>query len=153
VLPASETDVGTPPTAAVLVLLTLAHINTAKQKNYVAGGSASVLLVSPNIKGLISGLYGKTGQQSNVDKHTLSTNVTLIETPFGDLKVVPNVLMSDQVQLGIDPENSSIGWLRKVGSAQLAKTGDTDAKLVNAEWCVRPDAIRAHFAILGAKAS
>jgi hypothetical protein len=77
----------------------------------------------------------------------------MIETPFGDLKIVPNVLMSDQVQIGLDPEASNIGWLRKVASVPLAKTGDTDAKLVNAEWCVRPDAIRAHFAIVGAKAS
>jgi hypothetical protein len=157
-LPISEVAAGTAPTDANLILLTLAHINTAKQKNYVAGGSATLLIVSPNQKANISGMFGKGTttayyQNSAVDKNELSTNVTMIETPFGDLKVVPNLFISDLHVLGIDPSLSSIGWLRKVGSTQLAKIGDGDSKLVNGEWCVRPDAIRAHFGITGIKAA
>lgn len=156
----SETATATPPAnIGACVVLTLAHINTVKQQNYVTGGSADTLIVSPNIKAAISGMFGKGAvatafyQQSQVGKNELSTNVTLIETPFGDLKVVPNLFISDQTILGIDKENLDIGWLRKLGSTTLAKTGDTEAKLVNCEWALKPKAIRAHFAILGSKAS
>lgn len=158
-LPTTETDAGTAPAnLAACVVLTLAHINTAKQKNYVAGGSADTLIVSPNIKAAISGMFGKGSstayyQNSAVGKNELSTNVTMIETPFGDLKVVPDLFISDQTILGIDAENLTIGWLRKIGATALAKTGDTEAKLVNCEWAVKPKAIRAHFCIVGTKAS
>ena len=125
----------TAPTAGTLRAFGEPLLKTVITSVYQNGGDASVLLVSPNHKTLVSAFTGgvqrtnevAVGQRGDV---TLQTAFTFYGHDFGVTKVVPNRVMAGagaglvNTAYIVDKDKLALGQLRPMESEELAKVGD-----------------------------
>jgi hypothetical protein len=111
-------------------------ILSALQQLYTVGGEASILMVKPSDAKIIAGFSGATGRQRQIvgGSTTVTNNVKVYETPFGDVKVVMNRFQLATAALLYDPSYWRLlvfrNWFREV----LAKTGDSLKQMMIGEF-------------------
>jgi hypothetical protein len=131
--------------------LTEAMIISALQQLYTVGGEASVLMVKPSDAKIIAGFSGATGRARQItDRNTTVTNnVKVYETPFGDVKVVMNRFQLATAALLYDPSYWRLlvfrNWTREV----LAKTGDAMTQMLIGEFSLKHSNFKASASITG----
>ncbi len=118
---------GTPTTAAVDGTqrnFTETQVKTAMQLSYSSGADPKYIMMGPvnrvNFSSQITG--GATKFYSVEDKKMVAT-ISVYETDFGPLKVIPNRKQRERDAHIIDPEYLSIGWLEPWTMQELATTG------------------------------
>jgi hypothetical protein len=135
--------------------LTEARVKDVLQLAFTNGGEPSLMVVGPFNKRVVSNFRGRNSSGStpvaqitaNVGKNTVVQSVSVYETDFGSLKVIPSRWVRERTVLLLDPEYARIGFLRNFTSQTLAKTGDHDARMILAEWGLQVDNERAHAKI------
>jgi hypothetical protein len=116
--------------------LTEAMILSALQQLYTVGGEASILMVKPSDAKIIAGFSGATGRQRQImgTGTTVTNNVKVYETPFGDVKVVMNRFQLATAALLYDPSYWRLLVLRNWFREVLAKTGDSLKQMLIGEF-------------------
>lgn len=114
---------------------------------YTAGGSPTVLLVSPANKQIFSTFSGIAEQRFEAPK-TGQTKIVgaadVYMSDFGVLSVVPDRFLSDEITYVLDPSMASVSYLRPFKSQKLAKTGDSEKHLLNVEYTLKVNNEAAH---------
>jgi len=121
---------------SALAALTEAQVETLAQDVYVASAKkVPYLVVSAVINPAISKFTGVAGTRFNqVEDKTLKNVIDEYETDFGTIKVVPSLKLARSKDVyGINPEYLKVAYLRPFQTVPLAKTGDSDKKMLIVE--------------------
>jgi len=103
------------------------------------GGNLDTVVCNGAIKREISDFAGRSASQIIVSPETVANNVTLVQTDFGDCKVMldRHMAVTNGVDVGfIDWDYLNIAFLRPFTRQTLAKQGDADVENLLCEWGV-----------------
>ena len=103
------------------------------------GGDLDTVVCNGAIKREISDFAGRAASQIIVSPETVANNVTLVQTDFGDCKVMldRHMKVDNGVDVGfIDWDYLNIAFLRPFTRQTLAKQGDADIENLLCEWGV-----------------
>jgi len=119
------------------VALTEANVDSLAELMYKnSGESPDYILVSPTNKQAVSKFTGPAGTRFNkVEDKTLRTAIDEYETDFGMIRIVPDIFLAQSGDVyAIQPEYLRVAYLRPFQTVPLAKTGDSDKKLLIVEY-------------------
>lgn len=117
------------------------------QQVWTEGGDAKMLMVGALLKQKVSTFTGIAQTRFNVNGSKPASIIGAADiyvSDFGNLEVVPNRFMPQDVAYHVDPSMASINFLRPFEKVELAKTGDADKMLLICEWGVKVNNERAH---------
>lgn len=129
----ASTDATTPAT------VTQANVNAIIRACWTQGGEPDVIMVGPYNKVKVSGFSGiltNTIQQKAGGQATIIAAADAYQSDFGLLKVVPNRFNRDRTLTVLDMEYWAVAYLRPFQSFPLAKVGDSDQRMILAEYCL-----------------
>jgi Family of unknown function (DUF5309) len=140
--PVSETAT---PTGGTDETLTEALFKGVHKLSFNAGGSATMLFTNSNQKSIIDGFTGRTNSQHNIAETKVQASVSFYASDFGNLRVVLDRHMDQQIIYGIDPEYARMVYYRPFQQKPIANIGDAETRMILAEWGVQVDNDKAHF--------
>lgn len=130
---------------------TQAILNTVIQSAYVAGGSPTILMVTPAQKVVASTFAGIATRYKDVPSNVQASIIGAADvyvSDFGTISIVPNRFIpnsdSDDVAFLLDPEMASVAYLRPFQTNELAKTGDADVTQLLVEYTLEVKNEAAH---------
>jgi len=141
VVPTSATGAHTASTTAAgsLGVMTEALFMGIANGIWDNGGDLDTVVCNGAIKREISDFAGRAASQIIVSPETVANNVTLVQTDFGDCKVMMDrhMAVTNGVDVGfIDFDYLNIAFLRPFTRQTLAKQGDADTENLLCEWGV-----------------
>ena len=110
------------------------------------GGELDTVLCNGAIKREISDFAGRSASQIIVSPETVANNVTLVQTDFGDCKVMMDrhMAVTNGVDVGfVDWDYLNVAFLRPFTRQTLAKQGDADVENLLCEWGVQMSNVQA----------
>jgi hypothetical protein len=126
-------------------------LNTVIQSAYVAGGSPTILMVTPAQKVVASTFAGIATRYKDVPSNVQASIIGAADvyvSDFGTISIVPNRFIpntdSDDVAFLLDPEMASVAYLRPFQTNELAKTGDADVTQLLVEYTLEVKNEAAH---------
>jgi hypothetical protein len=130
---------------------TQAILNTVIQSAYVAGGSPTILMVTPAQKVVASTFAGIATRYKDIPSNVQASIIAAADvfvSDFGTISIVPNRFIpntdSDDVAFLLDPEMASVAYLRPFQTNELAKTGDADVTQLLVEYTLEVKNEAAH---------
>jgi hypothetical protein len=126
---------------------TKAILDAVILSTYNAGGNPSVLMVSPYVKTVFSKILDDADVVP-LRKAVTSGQATIVAaadtylSDFGEIVVVPNRQMARagaavaRNAFLIDPKMVTAGFFRDIQQHKPAKTGDSEKRVLNAEYCL-----------------
>ena len=134
---------------SVKAALTETEVKSVLQKIFTASGdSPEYALVSPVNKQIISTFTGPGTRFNEVEDKTLKTAVDVYESDFGDVKIVPDIFLAQSGDCYfINPNFIRVAYLRPFQTVPLAKTGDSDKKMLLVDYTLEMGNEHAHGAI------
>lgn len=117
--------------------LTEALLKDVIQQCYSSGGMTTgdeFLMVGPYNKGVVSGFTGRSQARQNIGEEKIQAAAHLYASDFGDIKIVPNLFSRERSATLICPEYASTAYLRGIHKKDLAVTGDSQRKFIQAEY-------------------
>lgn len=134
----SGTTNGYPNAAAgngTLRALTEAMLNTAIQSVWTEGGEAKHVIVSPINKRLISTTFvANSTRYKDADAKKLISAVDIYESDFGQVQIIADRFSPPRDVFVIDPNFVKMAELQPTRQLDLARTGHTENKLIQAEY-------------------
>ena len=129
--------------------LTEAQVKTMLQNVYKNSGDCPEYgVVSPNNKQIISTFTGPGTRFIKVEDAVLKTKVDVYESDFGDVKIIPDIFLArSRDTFWLQPNYLKIEYLRPFQTIPLAKTGDSDQKMLLCEFTLNPTNEHAHGAV------
>lgn len=117
---------------SVTAALTETMVKSVLQKIYSSSGeSPEYAVVSPVNKQIISGFAGPGTRFIEVEDKTLKTAVDVYQSDFGDVKIIPDIFLAQSKDcFFINPNYLRVAYLRPFQTTPLAKTGDSDKKML-----------------------
>lgn len=126
-------------------------LNTVIQSAYVAGGSPTILMVTPAQKVVASTFAGIATRYKDIPSNVQASIIAAADvfvSDFGTISIVPNRFIpntdSDDVAFLLDPEMASVAYLRPFQTNELAKTGDADVTQLLVEYTLEVKNEAAH---------
>lgn len=134
---------------SVKAAVTETMVKSALQKTYTnSGENPEYMLVSPTNKQNISAFSGPGTRFIEVKDDTLMTKVDVYEGDFGEIKIIPDIFLATSGDIyGINPNYYRVAYLRPFQTIPLAKTGDSDQKMLLVEFSAEMCNEHAHFGI------
>lgn len=114
--------------------LTESDVEAAMQTAWTAGAQPDVMMVGPFQKRTISGFTGRSNTRQMVDVNTVSSNITLFASDFGDLRVMMNRKQRDRTVFLLDFEYWKVAFLRPFTRQEISKVGDADREQLIVEF-------------------
>lgn len=117
--------------------LTDTILNQAIEDVWVAGGDPSILMCGAKQKAAITGFSGNTSDSrkfTNAEAKKYINAVDVYVSDYGELNVVPNRLMQNDIVLILQPDMWSVDYYRDFQTTDLAKTGDFESKQLLVEY-------------------
>lgn len=117
------------------------------QSVWTNGGTPKMLLVGPFNKRTASGFAGIAGQRFNVDGAAPSTIIGAADvyvSDFGNVNIVPSRFQRERDAFLVDPEYAAVAFLRNFRTEELAKTGDSQKKMIVVEYALKVRTEKAH---------
>lgn len=129
--------------------ITETQVKTVLQEIYTnSGESPEYGLVSPVNKQNISAFTGPGTRFIEVEDATLMTKVDVYESDFGEVKLIPDIFLANSHDtFWINPNYARLAYLRPFQTIPLAKTGDSDQKMLLCEYTLELGNEHAHGAI------
>jgi len=123
---------------AVTAAITEAEVKSVLQKIFTSSGeSPEYCLVSPVNKQLISAFTGPGTRFNQVEDKTLQTAVDVYQSDFGEVKIIPDIFLAHSGDcFFINPQYVKVAYLRPFQTIPLAKTGDSDKKMLLVDYCL-----------------
>lgn len=113
-----------------------------------SGESPEYGIVSPVNKQIISGFAGPGTRFVEVEDKTLKTAVDVYQSDFGDVKIIPDIFLANSHDaFFINPDYLRVAYLRPFETVPLAKTGDSDKKMLLVDYTLEVSNEKAHGAI------
>jgi hypothetical protein len=132
------------PTDGTATTFLEADLKSALAAAWTDGGDPTTIMMSTKNKALFNSFAGVAQKYNDVGMKNSSIigSVDIYVSDFGNHRAVLNRYMRDNAVLCIDPDHVGVATLRPIQKVQLAKTGDSEKWLLNAEYCltVTPDA-------------
>lgn len=122
-------------------------IKTAMQRAYIAGAEPSILMIGPVTKLAVSKFTGRNGTQVQVNQNTVTSNVTIYASDFGDLKVVVDRFQRERTAFLLDPEFAAVAYFRNFSTQDIARVGDAETKQIVVEYGLEMRQQAAHAAV------
>ncbi|CAM2142674.1 Phage head protein [Pararobbsia alpina] len=134
---------------SVTTTVTEAQVITVLQEIFTSSGeSPEYALVSPKNKTNISKFAGPGTRFIEVEDKVLKTAVDVYESDFGDVKIVPDIFLAHSGDIFfINPNYIRVAYLRPFQTVPLAKTGDSDKKMLLVDYTLEVGNEHAHGAI------
>jgi hypothetical protein len=135
---------------SVKVALTEDQVGQLATSMYTHSGEApEYLFVSPTNKRNVSKFTGPSGTRFNqIEDKVLRTAIDQYETDFGLVKVVPDIFLAQSGDcLALNPQYLKIAFFRPFDTVPLAKTGDSDKKMLIVEYALEVGNEKAEGAI------
>ena len=132
--------------AASLDVMTEARFMAVANGVWDNGGNLDTVVCNGAIKREISDFAGRSASQIIVSPETVANNVTLVQTDFGDCKVMMDrhMAVTNGVDVGfIDFDYLKIAFLRPFTRQTLAKQGDADVENLICEWGIEMSNVQA----------
>ena len=126
--------------------LTETMVKSVLQKIYSSSGeSPEYAVVSPVNKQVISGFAGPGTRFIEVEDKTLKTAVDVYQSDFGDVKIIPDIFLAQSKDcFFINPNYLRVAYLRPFQTTPLAKTGDSDKKMLLVDYTLEVGNEKAH---------
>lgn len=126
--------------------LTETMVKSVLQKIYSASGeSPEYAIVSPVNKQIISGFAGPGTRFIEVEDKTLKTAVDVYQSDFGDVKIIPDIFLAQSKDcFFVNPNYLRVAYLRPFQTVPLAKTGDSDKKMLLVDYTLEVGNEKAH---------
>lgn len=135
----SSTGVVAATDATTQVTVTAALVQAEIREAWTEGGQPDVIMCGPYNKVKISnfgGILTNTIQQSARGQATIIAAADAYQSDFGLLRVVPNRFSRDRTICILDFEYWEVAYLRPFQSFPLAKVGDSDQRMILAEFAL-----------------
>jgi len=131
----------------------------AMESMYDNGAEFDTVIAGPANKREISDFAGRSGTQVVVDANTVTSNVTLFASDFGDVKVAisRHIYKSGSADtnetdvLFVDFDYCKLAFLRPFTIQERGRTGDNETRQILTEWGVQVDNEKAHGVIADLK--
>jgi hypothetical protein len=104
------------------------------QECYDSGGSPSLLVVGTFNKRVASGFAGNQSRQSDAEDKKIVNSIKVYEDDFNTLKIVSDRFCRTRDALLLDTEYAKVAYLRAFDTWDLAVTGSSMRKQIEAEW-------------------
>ena len=106
-----------------------------------SGGNPDTIMVGPYNKQKLSAFSGLVGMTNNIFQKadgpaTLIAAVDAYQSDFGALKIIPNRFNRDRTLTVLDMDYWAVAYLRPFQSFPLAKVGDSDQRMILAEYAL-----------------
>lgn len=126
-----------------------ANVKSVLQKIYSASGdSPDYILVSPTNKQNVSAFTGPGTRFNEVEDAVLKTKVDAYDSDFGLVKIIPDIFLARSGDMYfINSQYLAVAYLRPFQTIPLAKTGDSDQKMLLVEYTLEMRNEHAHGAI------
>ncbi len=133
----------------VVSAFTESMLKSAVKKAYDAGGDPSILLVGSFNKQAVSAFAGIAAQRFMAPSgpSTIIGAADIYVSDFGNLSVVPDRFMRARDALVIDPSAARLRYLRPYQIHEMARTGDSEKRLMLTEWGLQVDNEAAHAGV------
>ena len=125
---------GAAPTDGTQRALTEAMLKTVIQSCYSAGSDASVVMVGPHNKGVISGFTGRSSARQMIGAAKIQAAADMYSSDFGDFKIIPSRFSRDRTAFVLDPDYWSVAYFRDFQQKDVAATGDAIKKVILVEF-------------------
>ena len=120
------------------------------QSVWTNGGTPKLLMVGPFNKRTVSGFSGIAGIRFNVDGPKPSAIIGAADiyvSDFGNVSIVPSRFQRERDAFVVDPEYAAVSYLRNFQTEELAKTGDSQKKMIVVEYALKVRTEKAHGGI------
>lgn len=126
--------------------ITEANVKSVFQKIYSASGdSPEYGLVSAVNKQNISAFAGPGTRFIEVEDAVMKTKVDVYQSDFGEVKLIPDIFLArSRDTFFITPQYVRVAYLRPFQTIPLAKTGDSDQKMLLVEYTLEMGNEKAH---------
>ena len=117
---------------------------------WTQGGDPKVLMVGPFNKTVVSGFTGIATRFRDVAPGSQAEIIGAADvfvSDFGTVNVVPNRFQPEGNAYIVDPEYASIGYLRNFRTEVLAKTGDSEKRMLIVEYGLKVRQQKSHAVV------
>ena len=121
--------------------VTEANVKAIIRQCWSSGGNPDTIMVGPYNKQKLSAFSGLVGMTNNIFQKadgpaTLIAAVDAYQSDFGALKIIPNRFNRDRTLTVLDMDYWAVAYLRPFQSFPLAKVGDSDQRMILAEYAL-----------------
>lgn len=150
--PGYSAGIWSAPTDGTATTFLEADLKSALALAWADGGDPSIIMMSATNKARFDSFGGIATKYNEVKSATQADIIGAADvyvSSFGNHKVVLNRYMRDKAVLCLDPEYVSVATLRPIQQEELAKTGDSEKRMMLWEGCLVLDSIEAHAKVDG----
>jgi hypothetical protein len=112
-------------------------LQTVLQSCYTNGGEPNMLMVGPFNRRRVSGFTGNASRTIDASEKKLLASISVYESDFGSLKVVTNRFSRDRTAHALQTDLFATDFYRPFKTMDLAKTGDSDKKMIITEYTLK----------------
>ena len=127
---------------------TEAQFKDVLQKVYIAGGKPSVIMLGAANRQQFSTFAGNSTRFDKGEDAKVYAAIDVYASDFGQIQAMPNRVMRPRDAFILDEDKVAVSYGRPFQSTDLAKTGDSEKKMLLVEYCLEMRAPRAHGAVL-----
>lgn len=113
--------------------LTEDMFNEMVQEVWNEGGDPTLVIAPGKLKQKISGFLGNGTKYQDANAKTIYQGVDYYVSDFGKHQIIPHHFMSSTTVIAFDPSLWAVATLRSLKKVDLAKTGDSDKKMLVTE--------------------
>lgn len=109
-------------------------MTTVLQACWTAGGDIDLIMAGPFNKRQISGFAGNSTRFDIGEDQRLTSTISVYISDYGEHRIVANRFSRDRTLLLVDTQFWAMSFLRPFRETPLAKTGDSEKRLMNVEY-------------------
>lgn len=127
--PEGSSGLGTAATDGTAEAFTETRLKTVLQSAYTAGGNPDTIMAGPGNRAVFSTFDGVSSAQNvDVASGKIVGSMSIYESDWGTLKVVPNRFQRNRTVFVLDSGDFTLREKRPLQTIDIAKTGDADTK-------------------------
>lgn len=135
--------------ATALRAFTESQLTSVLQACYETGGSPDTIMAAPANRSVFSTFTGVSSAQNvDVKSNTIVGSMSIYESDFGTLKVIPNRFQRNRDVFVLDMKDFELSYYRPLETISLATTGDSTSKQLIMEVMLKVSNYHKHGAIL-----
>lgn len=126
---------------------TEASMKAVLQLQWAAGGEPDTIMLGGSAKQTFSTFTGNATRLDKSEDSKLYASIEVYESDFGTLKAVPNRFQRSRDVFILQMDKLALAVLRPIELEELAKTGDSDKRMLVTEYTLECRAPKAHGAV------
>lgn len=126
---------------------TEAQLKSVLQKVFTAGGEPDVILMGPAQKQTFSSFSGNSTRYDKGEDQKLYASIDVYVSDFGELKAVPSRFQLSRDVFVLQSDKVAVAYLRPFQTTELAKTGDSEKRMLSVEYTLEMRAPKSSGAV------